>query len=247
MNPDKKGHLHPITRMANDIGSIFQKLGFEIISGPELETEWYCFDALNVSKDHPARDMQDTFWIKQSREELAKYAEQVESDRPVLRTQVTAATARFLETVAKEGVYPRGSVSVGKVFRNEATDATHEMQFFQVDGSAVGENINLANLKYILLELYRGVLGADIDLQLRPSFFPFTEPSLEVWVKFKNKWLEMGGAGMIHPTVLKNAGIDTTKYQGFAFGFGVDRIVMVKHNIPDVRYFYQGDLRINQW
>lgn len=247
MNPEHKGYLHPITRMANDIGGIFQKLGFEVISGPELETEWYCFDALNVPKDHPARDMQDTFWVRQSPGEREENEGRARSARPVLRTQVTAATARFLEQTAKDGVYPRGSLSIGKVFRNEATDATHEMQFFQVDGCAVGENITLANLKFVLLELFRGLLGEDTEIQFRPSFFPFTEPSLEVWVKFKNRWLEVGGAGMIHPNVLKNAGIDTAKYQGFAFGFGVDRIVMVKYNIPDVRYFYQGDLRINQW
>jgi phenylalanyl-tRNA synthetase alpha chain len=133
------------------------------------------------------------------------------------------------------------------VFRNEATDATHEMQFFQVDGCAVGENITVANLKATLLTLYRGLLGEDVEIQLRPSFFPFVEPGLEVWIKFRNRWLEVMGAGMLHPNVLRNVGIDPEKYQGFAFGGGVDRILMVKHDISDVRYFYQGDLRINQW
>ncbi len=246
MKPEQ-GQLHPVTLMTNDIVRIFDKLGFEVAQGPELETEWYCFDALNVSKDHPARDMQDTFWIKQTPEQLAEYAKQDHSERPVLRTHVTSTTARFLEAKAQAGTYPFASVSVGKVFRNEATDATHEMQFFQIDGCAVGENITLANLKDTLLKLYRGLLGEDIEIQLRPSYFPFVEPGLEVWIKFRNRWLEVMGAGMIHPNVLRNAGIDPEKYQGFAFGGGVDRILMVKYDIADVRLFYQGDLRINQW
>lgn len=229
-----KKKLHPITLVNNTIVRIFTKLGFEVATGPEMETEWYNFDALNVSKDHPARDMQDTFWIKNNPDK-------------VLRTHTTGVTARYLEQAAKEGNFPCAYVSVGKVFRNEATDATHEMQFFQVDGCAVGENISLANLKAVLLELYRGLLGQDVEIQLRPSFFPFTEPSVEVWVKFRGRWLEMMGGGMIHPNVLRNVGIDPDKYQGFAFGGGVDRILMVKHDIPDIRYLYQGDLRINQW
>jgi phenylalanyl-tRNA synthetase alpha chain len=229
-----KGQLHPISLITDDIIRVFDGLGFEVATGPELEDEWYNFDALNVAKDHPARDMQDTFWIKGG-------------EGKVLRTHVTATTARFLERVSKEGKFPRASISVGKVFRNEATDATHEMQFFQVDGCAIGEDINLGHLKSTLLTLYKGLLGEDTDIQFRPSFFPFTEPSIEVWVKFRNRWLEMMGGGMIHPNVLKNLGIDPEKYQGFAFGGGVDRILMVKHDIPDVRLLYQGDLRINQF
>ncbi len=231
---ETRGTLHPISLITDDIVRIFDNLGFEVATGPELEDEWYNFDALNVAKDHPARDMQDTFWIK---------GEQGK----VLRTHVTSTTARFLERVGKEGTFPRASISVGKVFRNEATDATHEMQFFQVDGCAIGENINLGNLKSTLLTLYKGLLGEDTEIQLRPSFFPFTEPSIEVWVKFRNRWLEMMGGGMIHPNVLRNLGIDPEKYQGFAFGGGVDRILMVKHDIPDVRLLYQGDLRVNQF
>ena len=230
----EKGKLHPITLMTNDIVRIFDKLGFEVVMGPEMETQWYNFDALNVPKDHPARDMQDTFYIKNNPE-------------MVMRTHATNATSRALENAVKNNAFPCAYVSIGKVFRNEATDATHEMQFFQVDGCAVGENITLGNLKSTLLELYRGLLGEDVDIQLRPSFFPFVEPGLEVWIKFRNRWLEVMGAGMIHPNVLKNAGIDPEKYQGFAFGGGVDRILIVKYDIPDVSLLYQGDLRINQW
>lgn len=243
----EKGQLHPITLMTNDIVRIFDKLGFEVAMGPEMETEWYCFDALNVSKDHPARDMQDTFWIKQTPEQIATFAQQEKSTRPVLRTHATSVTARGLEQAGTDGVFPKAWVTVGKVFRNEATDITHEMQFYHVDGFVVGEDITLANLKATLLSLYQGLLGEDVEIQLRPSYFPFVEPGLEVWIKFRNKWLEVMGAGMIHPNVLKNAGIDSEKYQGFAFGGGVDRILMVKYDIPDVRLLYQGDLRINQW
>ena len=243
----QKGQLHPVTLLTNDIIRIMSGLGFDVATGPEMETEWYCFDALNVSKDHPARDMQDTFWIKQTPEQLATFAAQAHSERPVLRTHATSVTARGLEQAARENTFPKASVTVGKVFRNEATDITHEMQFFHVDGFAVGEHITLANLKATLLSLYKGLLGEDVEIQLRPSYFPFVEPGLEVWIKFRNRWLEVMGAGMIHPNVLRNAGIDPEKYQGFAFGGGVDRILMVKYDIPDVRLFYQGDLRINQW
>ncbi len=229
-----KGSLHPITLVTNDIIRIFTDLGFEAATGPEMEDEWYNFDALNVAKDHPARDMQDTFFIKNH-------------PNKVLRTHMTGVTARYLERAAQEQKFPCAYVSVGKVFRNEATDATHEMQFFQVDGCVVGRDITIANLKDTLLKLYRGLLGDDIEIQLRPSYFPFVEPGLEVWIKFRNRWLEVMGAGMLHPNVLKNVGIDPNEYQGFAFGGGVDRILMVKHDIPDVSYLYQGDLRINQW
>ncbi len=229
-----QGALHPISLITEDIVKTLGGLGFEFATGPEMETEWYCFDALNVPKDHPARDMQDTFYIKGKPE-------------TVLRTHVTSTTARYLEKAAKENNFPCAYFSVGKVFRNDATDATHEMQFFQVDGCAVGENVTLANLKHTLLTLYRSLLGEDVELQLRPSYFPFVEPGLEVWIKFRNRWMEVMGAGMLHPNVLKNVGIDPTKYQGFAFGGGVDRILMAKYDISDVRFLYQGDLRINQF
>jgi len=156
-------------------------------------------------------------------------------------------TARALETAGKEDRLPAAFVSVGKIFRNEATDFSHEMQFFQIDGTVVGENISVADLKGVLAHFYKKVLGEDVDIEFRPSFFPFTEPSLEVFAKFKGKWLEMGGSGMLHPNVLRNIGLDPEKVQGFAFGLGLDRIAMIKWGIPDVRLFYQGDLRLNQF
>lgn len=229
-----EGREHPLSMLANQAYEIFSELGFEIAIGPELESEWYNFDVLNVAKNHPARDMQDTFWIKNKK-------------NYVLRTHTTNVTARAVEQAGKEGRLPVAFISIGKVFRNEATDATHEMQFFQIDGTMVGEDISIADLKGVLTHFYKKILGDDVDIEFRPSFFPFTEPSLEVHAKFKGKWLEMMGAGMLHPNVLRNIGLDPTKVQGFAFGGGLDRIAMIKWNIPDVRLFYQGDLRLNQF
>jgi phenylalanyl-tRNA synthetase alpha chain len=145
---------------------------------------------------------------------------------------------------------PCAFISIGKVFRNEATDATHEMQFYQIDGVMVGsiaDGVTLANLKGVLTQFYKKMLGENTDVEFRPSFFPFTEPSLEVHAKFKGKWLEMMGSGELHPNVLRACGLDPAKYQGFAFGGGLDRIAMIKWGIPDVRLFYQGDLRLNQF
>ena len=230
----KKGTIHPLSLLAEDAYQVFSDMDFEIASGPELESEWYNFDVLNVPKDHPARDMQDTFWIKDNKEK-------------VLRTHTTSATARTIEQAGKDGRVPCAFVSIGKVFRNEATDFSHEMQFYQIDGAMVGENVSMADLKGVLTHFYKKMLGEEVEIEFRPSFFPFTEPSLEVFAKFKGKWLEMMGAGMLHPNVLRNIGLDPAKVQGFAFGGGLDRIAMIKWGIPDVRLFYQGDLRLNQF
>ncbi len=228
------GTLHPLTLLQEESYQVFQDLGFEVATGPELETGWYCFDSLNFPKDHPARDMQDAFWIKDKSE-------------TVMRTHTTTVTVRALEQAQKENRVPNAFISIGKVFRNESTDATHEMQFFQIDGCMVGENINISHMKGVLVEFYKKVLGENTEIEFRPSFFPFTEPSVEVHAKFNGKWLEMMGGGMLHPNVLRNAGFDPEKVQGFAFGGGLDRIAMIRWNIPDVRLFYQGDLRLNQF
>ncbi len=231
---ENKGSEHPLSILQTQAYQAFLGMGFEIVSGPELETQWFNFDALNVPKDHPARDMQDTFYIKGQPEN-------------VLRTHATNASAHALKRCAEEGISEAAFISIGKVYRNEATDATHEMQFYQVDGCMIGKDVSLANLKAVLLAFYTKMLGDDVEILFRPSFFPFTEPSVEVFVQFKGKLLEVMGAGMLHPNVLKNAGLDPEKVQGFAFGGGLDRIAMVKWGIPDVRLFYQGDLRLNQF
>ncbi len=257
MSDNQIGTQHPLTLLADEAYSVFSSLGFEITHAPELETEWYNFDALNVPKNHPARDMQDTFYVKSpSGKEVSSGPRESSPDHSetsfsasdfVLRTHATNTTARVLERMAKEKLDTFASISIGKVFRNEATDATHEMQFFQIDGCMLGENISLAHMKAVLIEFYKKVLGENIEIEFRPSFFPFTEPSVEVHAKFNGKWLEMMGGGMIHPNVLRNAGLDPEKVQGFAFGGGLDRIAMIKWGVPDVRLFYQGDVRLNQF
>jgi phenylalanyl-tRNA synthetase alpha chain len=229
-----KGHLHPLTVVQQDAVKIFESLGFAVASGPEMEDSYHNFDALNIPKDHPARDMQDTLFIKKTKEKEL-----------VMRTHTSGVQIRFMEElVASGGKPPFAVVAPGKVFRNESTDTTHEIQFHQIEGLMVGEDISLANLKGVLLEFFKEFLGEDVEIRLRPGFFPFVEPGVEVDLKFKGKWLEVLGAGMVHPNVLKSVGIDPEKYQGFAFGIGVDRMAMMKYEVLDIRMFYNGDLRV---
>jgi phenylalanyl-tRNA synthetase alpha chain len=230
------GRLHPMTVAIREIAGIFERMGFGIATGPELEDEWYNFDALNVPPDHPARDMQDTFWTK-------------EEKGRVPRTQTSSVQIRFMEEMQKNGIQPPYRVIVpGKVFRNEATDMTHEAQFYQNEGIAVGEGITLGHLKGTLEQFFKEYLNPDAKVRFRPSYFPFVEPGVEVDVWFeapgkKGRWLEVMGAGMIHPKVLQNVGLDADTCQGFAFGVGIERLIMVKHGVPDVRLFHNGDIR----
>jgi phenylalanyl-tRNA synthetase alpha chain len=233
--------MHPISSLIREANAIFYRMGFAYAEGPLLEDEWHNFDALNVPKDHPARDMQDTFFIK---------------DEPgfVLRTHTSPVQIRYMEEQLKKGVEPPYRVIVpGKVFRNEATDMTHEAEFFQIEGLVVGEGIALAHLKGTLSRFFKELFkGASVEIRFRPSFFPFTEPSVEVDMrlvgehvpeKLRDRWIEMMGAGMVHPSVLKNAGLDPEKYQGFAFGLGLDRLAMLRWGIDDVRLMHSADLR----
>lgn len=220
-----------------EIAEIFGRMGFGIAYGPELEDEWYNFDALNVPAGHPARDMQDTFWTKEEKPRTP-------------RTHTTSVTIRCLEKMAKDGISEMRMISPAKVFRNEATDMTHEAQFYQLDGFAVGPagTVTLAHLKGMFDQFYREYFGPDAKVRFRPSFFPFTEPSVEVDMWFEapgkeGRWLEMCGAGMLHPNVLKNAGLDPEKTAGYAFGGGIERLIMVKYGVPDVRAFHGGDIR----
>ncbi len=246
MENEVKGHLHPITQVVREIFKIFHELGFAVADGPELEDEFHNFDALNVPKDHPARDMQDTFWIKNANKKSDPKLDKSdnESGRKVLRTHTSSVQIRFLENNKP----PIRIIVPGKVFRNEATDATHEAQFYQVEALYVDKNVSLAHLKGTLEHMFKKLFGDDVEIRFRPSFFPFTEPSVEVDMKWKGKWLEMGGAGLVNPKVFEAVGIDPNQWQGFAFGFGLDRIAMLKFGFDDVRYLYNGDLRlINQF
>lgn len=235
------GHQHPLTRMIAEINAIFSQIGFEFAEGPEAELEKYNFDRVNVPKDHPSRDMQDTFWFK---------AKDVE-EPTVLRTHTSPVQARFMENNQP----PIKIIVPGKVFRNEATDATHEAQFYQLEGLYVDEGVSLGHLKGTLEYFFSEFFSGKTEVRFRPSFFPFVEPGIEVDMKLlegnsklAGKWIEVMGAGMVHPNLLEVAGIDSKKYSGFAFGMGIDRLGVMKYGVEDVRDFYTGDLRfVNQF
>lgn len=237
--PGKKiplGHLHPLTLMANKIRHIFRGLGFSVVEGPELESEYYNFDALNIPPDHPARDMWDTFWLKKPKNINDKRNIR---QNLLLRTHTSPAQIRYMETHQP----PFQIIVPGRVFRYEATDATHEINFYQVEGLMVGENVSLANFKYLIEELFRQLFGPNTAVRFRPSYFPFVEPGLEVDIKFGNRWLEMMGAGMVHPKVFEAVKYNPKYIRGFAFGLGLERLAMIKYKIDDIRLFYSGDLR----
>lgn len=246
-----KGHLHPLTLIMRDIVLIMSELGFELAVGPELENEWYNFDALNVPGDHPSRDMQDTFWIKgKSVENITEGSDTKKLGRPVLRTHTSPVQVRYMEAKTKAGIKPPFKIiAPGRVFRNEATDSTHEAQFYQFEGLYVNKDVSLAELKWTLTTFLRKMFGNDIEIRFRPSYFPFVEPGVEVDMKMGDRWLEVVGAGLVHPKVLQSGGLDPKEYSGFAFGFGIDRLLMIKHSgIDDIRNFYNGDLRfVNQF
>jgi len=244
--PGKKietGHLHPLTLLENRIREIFLGMNFSVVEGPEVESEYYNFDALNIPAGHPARDMWDTFWLKHSAKGgmFARPNSQSEfglGQKLLLRTHTSPMQIRYM----KKHQPPLQIIVPGRVFRFEATDASHEINFHQVEGLMVGKNISLANLKFVIEHFFRQLFGAKTKIRFRPSYFPFTEPSLEVDIEWKGDWLEVMGAGMVHPSVFENV-----KYpkgtQGFAFGLGLERLAMIKYKIDDVRLFYSGDLR----
>lgn len=226
--PFSTGSIHPLQGLIEEIEDIFIGMGFDIAEGPEVETDQYNFAALNLGKDHPARDMQDSFYI---------------SPETLLRTHTSPVQVRTLEE--REGVVPVRIICPGKVYRRDDDDATHSHQFIQIEGLVVDRGVSMSELKGVLLAFVEKMFGEGTEIRLRPSYFPFTEPSVEVdiWNKDKGKWLEILGAGMVHPSVLEKAGYDPERYTGFAFGMGVDRIAMLRYDIPDIRPFYTNDLR----
>jgi phenylalanyl-tRNA synthetase alpha chain len=240
----KRGHLHPITIIQREIEDLFTSLGFSIIDGPELESDYYNFTALNIPPLHPARDMQDTFYVspfKEGQDELDL----------VMRTHTSPVQIRAMR---KFGA-PLKAIIPGRCFRNEATDARHEHTFYQFEGLMVGEDINFANLKSLLEIVGQRIFGPDTKLRMRPKFYPFVEPGNNgeytcflcggegCKVCKHTGWLEIVGAGLIHPEVLKAGGIDPEKYSGLAFGFGLTRLAMLKYGVGDTRLFNSGDLK----
>lgn len=230
------GSLHPITIVQKQVEEVFKSMGFIVEDGNEIETEYNNFEAVNVPKNHPARDMQDTFWL---------------SNGEVLKTQTSAGQNRILRTYGA----PCKVIFPGRCFRNENVDASHENTFFQLEGMMVGENISIANLIYFMKEMLSKVFRKDINVRLRPGYFPFTEPSFELDASCpfcggkgcptcKNGgWIELCPCGMIHPKVLQMGGVDTNKYQGFAFGLGLTRLAMMKYGIREIRYLNSGNIK----
>ena len=221
--PKNRGTLHPLTQSLKEIAKILENLGYTLWTGPEIEDDWHNFTALNTPEYHPARDMQDTFFMENGN---------------VMRTQTSAIQIRAME---KQGA-PIKMFAIGSTYRKEL-DATHSAMFHQIEGLYIDRGITIADLLGTLRTVLSKFFGKDIELRVRPSYFPFTEPSVEIDMKWGDKWLEMLGAGMVHPNVLRNCGIDSTEYQGFAFGFGWDRLAMLKYGLNDLRAFYDGDIR----
>ena len=234
--PHERGSLHPLTQMLNRSIDIFRRMGFALADGPDVEDEWHCFDALNTPPEHPARNEQDTFYL---------------SDGRLLRTHTSTVQIRAIQAAPP----PMRVIAPGACYRRDEVDATHSAQFHQIEGLYVDENVSIADLKGTLEFFMRELFGPDTAVQFRPHYFPFTEPSLEIYVKSKalkrgDQWIEVAGCGMVHPAVFEavnkargDDAYDPEKWTGFAFGLGMDRLAMILFDIPDIRLFAQNDLR----
>ncbi len=232
----RRGHLHPLSAIQYEIEDIFSSMGFQIMDGPEVETEYYNFEALNIPKHHPARDMQDTYWTE---------------DWNLLRTQTSSIQIRGMEKLKP----PFRIIGPGRVFRHETADSSHDDTFNQIEGLMVDRDISIAHLNFFLKQMLKEIFHRNIDIRLRPGFFPFVEPGFEYDIQCsicngkgcaacKNSgWIELSGCGLVHPNVLKYVGIDPSEWFGFAFGFGLERLVMMLHGITDIRHFLSGDIR----
>ncbi|MEZ6128771.1 MAG: phenylalanine--tRNA ligase subunit alpha [Planctomycetaceae bacterium] len=225
------GNLHPITRTINHFRELMGRFGFNVVEGPEIEDELHNFDALNIPEDHPARDPLDNFYIAT--------AAATAGGPILLRSQTSTVQIRTMETVKP----PVRIVSLGRVYRPDTMDATHSCMFHQMEGLMVDTNVTMAQLKTVLSLFARSFLGPDVEIRFRPSFFPFTEPSVEVDMKWGDSWMEIGGAGMVDPNVFKSVGYDPEEVSGFAFGLGIERFCMKHYEVDDIRRFYENDVR----
>ena len=218
-----KGSLHPVSQTIKEISDFFERMGFDIETGPEAEIDYYNFEALNVPEDHPAKDMHDTFYL---------------SNSGLLRTHTSPVQIRTME----KSEPPHRIICPGKVYRKDS-DLTHTPMFHQIEGLVVEKDASFAQLKGLLNDFLEDFFREKVELRFRPSYFPFTEPSAEADIRWKKNWLEVLGCGMVHPNVLEGVGVDTKEYSGFAFGLGVERMAMLKYDIPDLRAFFENDLR----
>ncbi|MCX7728387.1 MAG: phenylalanine--tRNA ligase subunit alpha [Bacteroidia bacterium] len=244
LNLNTSGSLHPLSIIKNEIIQIFSKIGFVVSDGPEIEDDWHNFTALNTPPDHPARDMQDTFYIDIEKQDITQ-------DIKLLRTQTSSIQIRVMENNEP----PIRIICPGRVYRNETISARAHCQFHQVEGLYIDENVSFADLKTTLLYFAKEMFGSDTQIRMRPSYFPFTEPSAEVDISCTicsgkgcsvckhTGWVEILGCGMVDPKVLDNCGISSRKYTGFAFGMGIERITMLKYRINDLRLFFENDIR----
>lgn len=248
------GHTHIVSQVQKEIEDIFTSMGFEIADGPEIDDEWHNFTALNMPPDHPARDMQDTFWLKQNDSHhppTPSSGRRGREKRLVARTQTSNVQVRYMS----KNKPPLRIIVPGRVYRNEATDAVHEHTFSQFEALVAGKDISVANFKHIAKTFFSAFFDGDIDVRLRPSYFPFTEPSFEFDISCtvcggkgcrsckRTGWLEVGGCGMVNQRVFEAAGYKRGEWQGFAWGFGLERLAMMKYKIDDIRLFASGDLR----
>ena len=237
------GTTHPLTLVREEICRVFRKAGFAVVEGPEVETEWYCFDALNTPADHPARDLQDTFYLPEN----ARVANvsQRDKERYLLRTHTSSVQIR---TMLKQPP-PIRIISPGRVFRRDTTDATHSANFHQIEGLYVDRNVTVKDLKAVLDYFFQALLGKDARTRFRPHYFGYTEPSFEVDLsarhlgKVNKEWMEIMGCGMVDPAVFETVGYDPAVWSGYAFGLGVERVAMMLYGVDDIRYFYQNDAR----
>jgi phenylalanyl-tRNA synthetase alpha chain len=231
------GHLHPLTQTIEDLKQIMGRLGFNVAEGPEIEDEWHNFEALNIPAEHPARDPLENFYLATAQTVAGKTAG---AEPPMLlRSQTSTVQIRVMEQTRP----PVRVISLGRVYRPDTADATHYPMFQQIEGLLVDRHVTMADLKSVLRVFAMSYFGGDVHIRFRPSFFPFTEPSVEVDMQWHDRWIEMGGAGMVDPNVLRAVGYDPEEVSGFAFGLGVERVCARRHNVTDIREFYRNDVR----